>query len=144
MMRRSSGIRRRRERSRCLRRRAGRPRLERRRCAADRGGHPPQYKPIASTGVACGLRQGELFGLAEEGVDFDEMVIHLRRQVKKLRREFVFALPTNEHRADCADVRGCRRDAHGGYPDREAAGLHVAVGEGRREAAHRQPAVPVG
>jgi integrase len=59
-------------------------------------GHSPQYRPIASTGAACGLRQGELFGLAEEDIDFDEMVIHVRRQVKKLGREFVFALPKND------------------------------------------------
>jgi integrase len=56
-------------------------------------GHPPQYRPIASIGAACGLRQGELVGLAEEDIDFEEMAIQVRRQVKKLRREFVFALP---------------------------------------------------
>nr|WP_238165812.1 site-specific integrase [Kribbella sp. VKM Ac-2527] len=59
-------------------------------------GHPPVYRPIASLGAACGLRQGELFGLAEEDVDFDGMVIHVRRQVKKLGSEFVFALPKND------------------------------------------------
>ncbi|MFG1813417.1 tyrosine-type recombinase/integrase [Kribbella sp. NPDC049174] len=59
-------------------------------------GHPPEYRPIASVGAACGLRQGELFGLAEKDVDFDEMVIHMRRQMKKLGREFVFALPKND------------------------------------------------
>jgi integrase len=58
--------------------------------------HPPQYRAIATVGAACGLRQGELFGLAEEDVDFDEMVIHVRRQVKRLGREFVFALPKND------------------------------------------------
>ena len=58
--------------------------------------HPPQYRPIATIGAASGLRQGELFGLAEEDIDFDEMVIHVRRQVKKLGREFVFALPKND------------------------------------------------
>jgi integrase len=59
-------------------------------------GHPPEYRPIASVGAACGLRQDEIFGLAEEDVDFDEMVIRVRRQVKKLGREFVFALPKND------------------------------------------------
>lgn len=59
-------------------------------------GHPLQYRPIASIGAACGPRQGELFGLAEEDVDFDEMVIRVRRQVKKLGREFVFALAKND------------------------------------------------
>jgi len=59
-------------------------------------GHPPQYRAIASVGAACGLRQGEIFGLAEEDVDFDEMVIRVRRQLKKLGGEFVFALPKND------------------------------------------------
>jgi integrase len=59
-------------------------------------GHPPLYRPIAAVGAACGLRQGEIFGLAEEDIDFDEMVIHVRRQVKKLGRDFVFALPKND------------------------------------------------
>ncbi|WP_158293117.1 MULTISPECIES: site-specific integrase [Kribbella] len=58
--------------------------------------HPPLYRPIASVGAACGLRQGELFGLATQDIDFAEMVIHVRRQVKKLGRDFVFALPKND------------------------------------------------
>ena len=58
--------------------------------------HPPQYRPIAAVGAACGLRQGEIFGLAEEDIDFDQMVIHVRRQVKKLGKNFVFALPKND------------------------------------------------
>jgi integrase len=58
--------------------------------------HPPQYRPIPSIGAACGLRQGELFGLAEDDIDFESMVIQVRRQVKKLGREFVFALPKND------------------------------------------------
>ncbi|TDW76470.1 tyrosine-type recombinase/integrase [Kribbella pratensis] len=59
-------------------------------------GHAPAYRPIASTAAACGLRQGELFGLADADIDFDEMVVRVRRQVKKLGREFVFALPKND------------------------------------------------
>ncbi|MFC5268141.1 site-specific integrase [Kribbella qitaiheensis] len=62
--------------------------------------HPPQYRPLAVVGAACGLRQGEIFGLAEEDIDFDEMVIHVRRQVKKLGRDFVFALPKNDTERD--------------------------------------------
>jgi integrase len=58
--------------------------------------HPPLYRPIASIGAASGLRQGEIFGLAEEDIDFDEMVIHVRRQVQKLGKDFVFALLPKE------------------------------------------------
>jgi integrase len=58
--------------------------------------HPPQYRAIPIIGSAAGLRQGELFGLAQEDIDFEEMVIHVRRQVKRLGRYFVFALPKSD------------------------------------------------
>lgn len=44
-------------------------------------------------GVGAGMRQGEVFGLAVEDVDFDAQVIHVRRQVKKVGSKLVFALP---------------------------------------------------
>lgn len=50
------------------------------------------------------LRQGELFGLATQDIDFAEMVIYVRRQVKKLGRDFVFALPKNDTERTSADV----------------------------------------
>ena len=59
-------------------------------------GHGEQYKLIPIIGSSAGLRQGELFGLALEDFDFDEQVIRVRRQVKRLRNEFVFALPKND------------------------------------------------
>ncbi|WP_432877640.1 tyrosine-type recombinase/integrase [Kribbella sp. CA-245084] len=58
--------------------------------------HPASYRPIPIVGAAAGLRQGELFGLAEEDIDFDEEVIHVRRQVKKLGKHLIFALPKND------------------------------------------------
>ncbi|MEV6273208.1 site-specific integrase [Kribbella sp. NPDC051936] len=58
--------------------------------------HPVQYRAIPTVGAAAGLRQGELFGLAQEDIDFDEMVIRVRRQVKRLGKHFVFALPKND------------------------------------------------
>jgi integrase len=58
--------------------------------------HPPKYRAIPVVGAAAGLRQGELFGLAEDDVDFDAMEIHVRRQVKRLGSEYVFALPKND------------------------------------------------
>lgn len=60
------------------------------------GCHPVHYRPIPIVAAAAGLRQGELFGLAQEDIDFDEMVIHVRRQVKRLGTDFVFALPKND------------------------------------------------
>ncbi|TDW95411.1 site-specific recombinase XerD [Kribbella pratensis] len=58
--------------------------------------HPVQYRAIPTIGAAAGLRQGELFGLAKDDIDFDAMVIHVRRQVKKIGKYFVFALPKND------------------------------------------------
>jgi integrase len=42
------------------------------------------------------LRQGELFGLSVDDFDFEQKVIRVRRQVKRLGKEFVFALPKND------------------------------------------------
>ncbi|MGW6197024.1 tyrosine-type recombinase/integrase [Kribbella sp. NPDC055110] len=58
--------------------------------------HPEQFKLIPIIGSSAGLRQGELFGLALEDFDFDEQVLRIRRQVKRLRNRFVFALPKND------------------------------------------------
>jgi integrase len=58
--------------------------------------HPVHYRAIPTVAAAAGLRQGELFGLAEDDIDFEEMVIHVRRQVKRLGKEFIFALPKND------------------------------------------------
>jgi integrase len=58
--------------------------------------HPSAYRAIPVIDAVTGLRQGELFGLAEEDIDFDAMEIHVRRQVKRLGSSFVFALPKND------------------------------------------------
>ncbi|MQY07266.1 tyrosine-type recombinase/integrase [Actinomadura macrotermitis] len=60
------------------------------------GAHPERYRIVPVLGAACGLREGEVFGLAEEDIDFDEQVIKIRRQVKKVGRECIFALPKND------------------------------------------------
>jgi integrase len=58
--------------------------------------HPVAFRAIAVIGAGCGLRQGEIFGLALEDFDFEEQVIRVRRQVKKLGKASVFALPKND------------------------------------------------
>ncbi|WP_134103378.1 tyrosine-type recombinase/integrase [Kribbella pratensis] len=58
--------------------------------------HPEQYRLIPTIGSAAGLRQGELFGLSADDFDFDEQVIMVRRQIKRLGKEYVFALPKND------------------------------------------------
>ncbi|TCC44197.1 hypothetical protein E0H75_35625 [Kribbella capetownensis] len=45
---------------------------------------------------AAGLRQGEIFGLAPDDLDFDEQIIRVRRQVKRLGKEYVFTLPKSD------------------------------------------------
>ncbi|GAB3934326.1 hypothetical protein GCM10029976_043120 [Kribbella albertanoniae] len=58
--------------------------------------HPPQYRLIPIVGAGAGLRQGEIFGLSTEDFDFENNVIWVRRQVKKLGRDFVFSAPKND------------------------------------------------
>lgn len=41
------------------------------------------------------MREGELFGIALEDFDFDEKIVRVRRQVKRLDRIYVFAFPKN-------------------------------------------------
>ncbi|WP_424533731.1 tyrosine-type recombinase/integrase [Sphaerisporangium viridialbum] len=55
--------------------------------------HPDHLRAMPVLGAGCGMRAGEWFGLALEDVDFDEKVIHVRRQIKKLGSRFIFALP---------------------------------------------------
>jgi integrase len=58
--------------------------------------HPDALRAIPELAASCGMREGELFGLALEDVDFDEKVIRVRRQVKKIGQAFVLALPKND------------------------------------------------
>lgn len=58
--------------------------------------HPEELRMLPTIGATCGLREGELFGLAEEDIDEDEGLIHVHRQIKKLGKSYVFALPKND------------------------------------------------
>jgi integrase len=42
------------------------------------------------------MREGELFGVALEDFDFGGKIVRVRRQVKRLGRVYVFALPKND------------------------------------------------
>ncbi|MEU4108321.1 site-specific integrase [Streptomyces sp. NPDC027717] len=46
---------------------------------------PDRYRAMVNLAAGCGLRQGEVFGLAVEDVDFLGGVLHVVRQVKLLR-----------------------------------------------------------
>ncbi|MGI5274882.1 tyrosine-type recombinase/integrase [Nonomuraea sp. CA-218870] len=54
---------------------------------------PDWYEGFPYIGAGCGLRQGELLGLALEDIDFLGRVVHVRRQVKFSKGRLVFALP---------------------------------------------------
>lgn len=65
----------------------------RERVLAVREGLPQQYKAIVDVGAGCGLRQGEVFGLAVDEVDFLGGTVHVVRQVKMVGSHLVFAPP---------------------------------------------------
>ncbi|MER5476262.1 site-specific integrase [Streptomyces sp. NPDC002734] len=63
------------------------------RVKAVRSALPERYRALVDPAAGCGLRQGEVFGLAVEDVDFLGGVVHVVRQVKLLRNQPVFAPP---------------------------------------------------
>ena len=77
------------------------PKLEARRIApwsrervlAVRSELPERYRGMVDFAGGCGLRQGEVLGLAAEDVDLVEGVVHVVRQVKLINGRQVFALP---------------------------------------------------
>jgi len=58
--------------------------------------HPDHLRALPELAASCGLREGELFGIALEDFDFDEKIIRVRRQVKRLGDSYIFALPKND------------------------------------------------
>lgn len=61
---------------------------------AHAGGLPEQYRILATLGAGLGLRQGELFGLSPDDVDFLRGMVEVRRQVKVFGgNRLVFAKP---------------------------------------------------
>ncbi|MGW2326401.1 tyrosine-type recombinase/integrase [Streptomyces sp. NPDC001700] len=54
---------------------------------------PERYRAMIDVGGGCGLRQGEIFGLPIDNVDFDGGWLAVRQQLKRVRGKFVFAPP---------------------------------------------------
>lgn len=54
---------------------------------------PERFRVAAVLAAGCGLRQGEVFGLAVEDVDFLRGVVHVRRQVRIVGNRQAFAPP---------------------------------------------------
>ncbi|MDH2388669.1 site-specific integrase [Streptomyces sp. HNM0663] len=65
----------------------------RERVFAVRAALPEQYKAAVDLGGGCGLRQGEIFGLAEDAVGFDSGWLHVGCQVKVANGHLVFGPP---------------------------------------------------
>ncbi|MEU1784472.1 tyrosine-type recombinase/integrase [Streptomyces sparsogenes] len=66
---------------------------QRARVLSVRAALPEQYRAMVDLAGGCGLRQGEVLGLAVDDLDFVEGVVHVVRQVKLIRNRTVFAPP---------------------------------------------------
>ncbi|MEU2870247.1 tyrosine-type recombinase/integrase [Streptomyces olivoreticuli] len=53
----------------------------------------PRNRIAVVLGLGCGLRQGEVFGLSPEDIDYTRGVLHIRRQVQAVNGKLYFALP---------------------------------------------------
>ncbi|KOG30143.1 tyrosine-type recombinase/integrase [Streptomyces resistomycificus] len=54
---------------------------------------PHRYQAAVDAGAGCGLRQGEIFGLSVEELDFEGGWLAVGHQLKRIRGKYVFALP---------------------------------------------------
>ena len=63
------------------------------RAAAVRNALPDRYRAMVDVGAGEGLRQGEIFGLPEDEIDFAAGWLHVRYQVKDVGGHLVFAPP---------------------------------------------------
>ncbi|MFJ8493206.1 tyrosine-type recombinase/integrase [Streptomyces sp. NPDC094038] len=53
----------------------------------------PRNRIAVVVGLGCGLRQGEVFGLSPEDIDYARGVLHVRRQIQAIHGKLYFALP---------------------------------------------------
>lgn len=67
---------------------------------AVRGALPERYHATVDLGGGCGLRQGEIFGLPADEIDFDSGWLHVVNQVQVTKQGMVFAPPKREKLRD--------------------------------------------
>ncbi|OII63238.1 site-specific integrase [Streptomyces sp. CC53] len=60
---------------------------------AVRGALPERYRAMVDLGAGCGLRQGEILGVAVDALSFEGDVLHVVQQLKLSRSKPVFAPP---------------------------------------------------
>lgn len=72
------------------------------------------YSAMAYLGSGCGHRQGELFGIALDDIDFLARLVHVRRQVRIINGELVFSPPKGGkvRTVPLPDAIGLRLSAH--------------------------------
>lgn len=58
--------------------------------------HPDLLRALPILGSTLGMREGELYGFAEEDIDYEKSIVHVRRQIKKLDGVWCFALPKSD------------------------------------------------
>lgn len=64
-----------------------------------RAGLPVRYRPVVDLGAGCGMRQGEIFGIAVDDLDLEGGWVRVTHQIKRVRSRLVFGLPkTNRER----------------------------------------------
>lgn len=82
--------------------------------AAVRAALPYRYQATCDAGAGAGLRQGEVFGLSPDDIDWMRRVLHVRRQVKIVGGRRVFAPPKGGKERDVplADSVVLRLSAH--------------------------------
>ncbi|MBZ4323757.1 tyrosine-type recombinase/integrase [Streptomyces huiliensis] len=54
---------------------------------------PERYRAMVDLGAGCGLRQGEILGIAVDAIDFGAEALHVVQQLKLSRSKPVFAPP---------------------------------------------------
>ena len=75
---------------------------------------PDRYGTTAYLGAGCGHRQGEVFGIAVDDIDFLGRWVHVRRQVRIVNGVLVFSLPKGGKERDVplTDSVALRLSAH--------------------------------
>ncbi|RAJ42802.1 site-specific recombinase XerD [Kitasatospora sp. SolWspMP-SS2h] len=67
---------------------------------AVRSALPGRYRGMVDVGGGCGLRQGEIFGLPVDEIDFATGWVHVTCQIKDIGGHLVFAPPKREKERD--------------------------------------------
>ena len=62
--------------------------------------HPAHLYLVPVLMAGCGLRISEALAVCEDDFDFETHILHVRRQLKKLGPDHIFALPKNDRERD--------------------------------------------